>query len=401
MKVKTLILLLLTTISVHAEWVPFSPEGTKANCITFYVDYENHWAVGGNEILLYDLQYQSWTSYFTILPVVDISFMDGENVLLILESNPMIMEEGIHYLNPGSGTVYALEYLTSPQFVQFSSQESRYYVGHREGLKYSDNFTDWYDHPEFNDMHIVDMEIFGDHYVVSRMDNLYGIYYSDDAGDTWSFSSGSPLISDLQFDLQGKLYGVFPDQSWSSGLWSSNDYGETWDVEFWAVDINCVGTDFMGNVFVGFSDDATPPQTGIARWDSVNQQLHYLNAGLSNYSINEITYNPGMSAPALFCCTDSGAYINYTYLGLDENDQETSNIELWPNPADDILNIRHNMQGTLQFNIYSIDGKLIVSNVITNPPPELTYDCSSLESGIYLTVLNNGNASKSMKWVKR
>ena len=326
--------------------------------------------------------------------------MDGENVLLILENNSMIMEEGIHYLNPGSGTVYALEYLSSPQFVQYSYQESRYYVGYREGLKYSENFTDWYDHPFFIDMHIVDMEIFGDHYVVSRMDNLYGVYYSEDAGETWTFSNGSPMISDLQFDLDGKLYGVFPGQSWSSGLWSSNDFGESWNVEFWATDINCVGTDFWRYIFVGFSEESLPPHKGIARWDSVNQQLNYMNQGLPNLNINQITINEGMSAPALFCCTDTGVYINYTYLDIEENITPTPPIQCWPNPAHEQLNFSHKMEGELKLSIYSADGRLLEEQHITNSGEILHYNCSIIDSGIYILVLENGRERQSVKWIR-
>ncbi|MCK4569076.1 MAG: T9SS type A sorting domain-containing protein [Bacteroidales bacterium] len=395
------LLVLLICPPVIAGWEPFSPEGIHANRITFYVDNQNNWAVAGSHGLhLYNLNTQEWTFNSSILPVVDASWLDGDDILVLF--NGGTMEDGVHFLFMETGTYYALQYLDTPHFIKHLPDAGRFYVGHWHGLKYSDNVEDWYDIDFFNNMNIVDMEIFGDHYVVSRIDNLYEVYYSDDAGESWTISSNAPMISDLEFDNNGKLYGIFPDESWSSGLWSSNDFGATWNEEFWATGINCVGTDPMENVFVGFSDEAFPPHEGIARWDSLNQSLYYLNEGLPNLNINQITYNPGMSAIALFCCTDTGVYINYNYVGMNEPpDLSSAPLKIWPNPAQDKLNIRHGLEGNLSISIYSAEGKMVDNFSSSDLSKDLYYDCSGLHKGIYFLVIDNGNEKQSMKWIKR
>ncbi|MEN8224144.1 MAG: T9SS type A sorting domain-containing protein [Bacteroidota bacterium] len=400
MKIKAFLFLLFISSGLMAEWVPFSPEGIKSNCIAFYVDNLNHWAVGADEIHLYNLNQQTWNSYFSLLPVKDISYMDGDNILFIMSAGPWCMEDGIHYLYMETGTVYALKYAPVPHFIEYSQQESLYYVGYMNGLLFSSDFTNWSDHSAFMNMEIVDMDIWEDHYVISRLDSIYSIYRSPNAGSSWEISSGAPMISDLEFDNNGKLYGVFPDNSWSSGLWSSNDFGETWNVEFWATGIKCVGTDFMGNVFVGFGEDALPPYEGIARWDSANQQLHFMNEGLPNLNINQITYNPGMSAPAIFCCTDTGVYINYTYIDIEEVTAPSAPPQLWPNPALDQLHIRHGLDGNVQISIYSGAGKLVETFSNSGMPEELNYNCSHLIQGIYFIMLDNGRERKNIKWIK-
>ncbi|MEN8226480.1 MAG: hypothetical protein ABFS05_14085, partial [Bacteroidota bacterium] len=243
MKLKLCFLLLLLYTTSFAEWIPFSPEGIKSNCISFYVDNQNHFAVGADEIHLYNLNLHTWTSYFSLLPVKDISYMDGENILFIMSLGPWCMEDGIHYLYMETGTVYALRYVPVPHFIEYSQQESLYYVGYMNGLLLSSDFTNWNDHPAFMNMEIVDMDIWEDHYVISRLDSIYSTYYSPDAGSSWTIAGNAPMISDLEFDLSGKLYGVFPGESWSSGLWSSNDFGENaawWWMMILALNLNAM-----------------------------------------------------------------------------------------------------------------------------------------------------------------
>ncbi len=398
MKIKTTFFLVLSCLHLFAQWEAFSPEGKQANRIRFYVDNQNHWAVAGNDGLhLYNLNTQDWTFYWSILPVVDASWLDGDNILVLFNGN--MLEDGIHYFHNETETFYALEYLDTPNFIKYLPDSGKFYVGYRHGLKYSNNIEDWYDVDFFHNMNVVDMEIFGDHYVVSRMDNLYEVYYSDDAGQNWTMSPLAPMISDLEFDGSGKLYGIFPYDSFSSGLWSSHDFGATWNVEFWATGINCVATDPMQSVFVGFGD-AQSPNEGVARWDSINQSLYYLNDGLSDLSINQITYNPGMSAMALFCCTDTGVYINYDYVGVEEYPSKSDQLQLWPNPAGNQINIVHYMDGDLHLAIYSADGKIMDQKKITDPGKELKYNCSALEAGVYFIQLDNGREMKSLKWMK-
>lgn len=402
MRVKTTIIIFLISLQAMAGWEPFSPEGIHANRISFYVDNNNNWAVAASGgTYHYHLNTQTWDFYSAILPVVDASWLDGEFTLVIMNAGGLLMEEGIHYLDPASGTYYALKYLETPHFIKYDYATGRFFVGHRSGITYTDNISDWYDLDFFNNMDIVDMEIFEDHYVVSRMDNLLEVYYSNDAGISWTLSQNAPMISDLEFKNTGKLYGVFPDNSWSSGLWSSNDYGATWNVEFWVTGINCVGLDAMGSVFVGFGEDAIAPDEGVARWDSVSQSLHYLNDGLPNLNINQITFNPAMSAMAIFCCTDTGVYINYDYVGIEDQSPSASvSLKAWPNPAVETLNIQYDPAEVSSLSIYSANGKKLFNRIIYHPG-KLEYDCSMLETGIYIISIENSNGCESLKWIKK
>ncbi|MCK5766613.1 MAG: T9SS type A sorting domain-containing protein, partial [Bacteroidales bacterium] len=117
---------------------------------------------------------------------------------------------------------------------------------------------------------------------------------------------------------------------------------------------------------------------------------------------NQITYNPGMSAMALFCCTDTGVYINYDYVGIDEAISEPSTMFIaWPNPASNEINISHDMEGDLTLSIYTADGKMIDHIQHSNPEKELKYNCSMMKQGIYFIQLDNGMERHSLKWIKK
>ncbi len=401
MKIKASLLLLFLSLQLSAGWEVFSPEGQTANCISFYVDDHNHWLVGSGNILLYDLNTQGWSSYFAICPVQDAAYMAGEMIMVALSCGPWSMEDGIHYLDPSSGTVYALKYLSVPRFIQYDADIGRFWVGYREGMAYSDDISQWEDLTYFNGKNIYDMAMNGPYYVVSEGGINYGLYVSADRGASWVNIPGAPMFSDLEYDYNGKVYGVFPGESYSSGLWSSNDNGLTWAVEFWATHMQCVGCDPFGHVYVGFDADAYIPNVGIARWDSLNQQLIFMNEGLASLSINQITCNPGMSAPHLFCCTDSGAYLNLNPVRLEEPVSASAPLQLWPNPARDILHIEHHMSGNLHIGIYNSAGKHIESIVPEEESEVVAYACQGLDSGVYIIVLENGVRRISGKWIKR
>lgn len=402
MKTKICLILLLISLQLSAGWEPFSPEGINANRIRFYVDNSNHWAVCHNEgLYLYDLNSQSWTNYPSILPVMDAAGLDGENILVIL--NEGSYSDGIYSFNPGTGEYTVIEWFDTPNFILCDYEINRYFVGFRHGLVYSDDGLTWDTCSNFDNMNIVDMDIFGNQYVVSEIDNLYYIYYSDDAGLNWHTASNSPIISDLGFDFTGKLYGVFPDESWSSGLWSSNDFGENWNVEFWSVNMTCVGFDAAQDVFIGWQQSLPGNDEGIARWDSTNQNLTFFNQGLPDLMINQITYNPAMSAMALFCCTQNGAYINYDYVGIpDKTPERIEYLEVYPNPTAEVINIRFSVKGeTACISIFSSEGKLIEQHYPPLSSGKMQFDCSNFVSGIYYIVMKGDHSQNVRKIIKQ
>ena len=109
-----------------------------------------------------------------------------------------------------------------------------------------------------------------------------------------------------------------------------------------------------------------------------------------------------MSAMALFCCTQNGAYINYDYVGIDEQaDQFSASLEAWPNPAGKQLNIRFGTDGHTKVRIHTLSGQLIDNFTANTSSGELTYDCSGLQQGVYILSIGSGHGWQSLKWIKK
>ncbi|MBN8565932.1 MAG: CotH kinase family protein [Flavobacteriales bacterium] len=81
-------------------------------------------------------------------------------------------------------------------------------------------------------------------------------------------------------------------------------------------------------------------------------------------------------------------------LGIVE--QNNSRFIVYPNPANEVLNIMH-QQGEMVYQLITIDGKVIKSGRIENQQINI----SDLQSGIYLLQLNSDGKSETKKIVKR
>jgi hypothetical protein len=202
------------------------------------------------------------------------------------------------------------------------------------------------------------------------------------------------MISDMAFDGWGTLWGIFPDYSDSSGLWSSDDYGDTWNVSFYGDNMSAVGLDAFGNLFVGWEADV-----GIAWYDpqAPPPGLTFLNDGLPSLNINKIQLNPSMSAPAIFICTDSGAYCSYDYLvGHVEPVKPASSLHIYPNPARENLTVtcKHSIQELI---ITTLDGERIFCS--NGSSTELTISIRQWAEGIYIIQCRTSAGSVCKKWI--
>jgi hypothetical protein len=266
-----------------------------------------------------------------------------------------------------------------------------YYAGGLYGMWESSDGLNWSEIVYFNLKNCVAMAYFENHFVVSADSE---IYYSHDTGATWNLvQPGSPLISDLAFHANGILYGIFPGPSNSSGLWSSNDFGESWNVEFWSNFMSSVGLDAEDNIFVGWEHPGTE---GVALWDPVSHELEFFNDGLPNLNINKITYNPYIESLNVICCTDSGAYMltDYTGVGFEENELDIKNYKLqnYPNPFNPETTISFSVAQTSSFvtlEIYNIKCQKIKKYSIFNNQSSIIWDGTdennqTVSSGVYL-----------------
>ncbi len=392
MKTVCFFITLILSQFAYGTWLPFGPDSISANRVCFNIDNQNHWAVchdGG--IQVYDLVSQSWTNYPSEMPVFDACYLDGNSALVIMGDGTD--SDGLYSFNPAVGTFEVIKYVETPHFIYWNWDNGQYFIGHHLGLLTSTDGWNWEDIEVFSNKNMVSMDTYQNHYAVSEMDNLYGVWYSDDSGSTWNYTSASPMISELSFDHDGILWGIFPDESWSSGLYCSDDFGETWNVKYWSVNMHCIEIDPMNNVAIGWGENESGLEEGFALFDQLDSTLNFINEGLSNLIINDIVMNPSMSAIALFCSTENGAYFSYDYfVRAKEFETDKNEILIYPNPADDILNITTNsLQGFNDTRVIIIEngGGQVFNSTNASSGKPIRIDCSSFPAGLYYVFIKD------------
>jgi hypothetical protein len=82
-----------------------------------------------------------------------------------------------------------------------------------------------------------------------------------------------------------------------------------------------------------------------------------------------------------------------TIVGVDE--EETENLQIYPNPVQHNLNIQ--LEGTFDYVVYSLDGKLVITGQSVN---QETLSVESLEDGTYLIEIRNENGVTRRQFVK-
>jgi len=395
------LIFVIATIRVLAIWEPYGPEGITANKITFLLDDNDHVGICHDEgIFLYNYNSGTWIDFPTDLPVHDAYYLNGEDILVIMGCGTD--SDGIYSFSPETGEFTIIEFLECPYFIAFDEILQKYYTGHHLGLEISFDGLNWTPVSDFDGMSMVAMDIYQNHLVVSQMDNLYSIWHSDDHGNTWVRSpAGSPMISDLCFDYNQKLYGIFPDESWSSGLWSSTDYGYTWEVEFWSINMSCAGIDAMGDIITGWDYNPNGGDEGIAHYEPEGGTITFINEGLSNLVINDICINPAMSALALFCCTDSGAYVSYDYMDVPDTMTPTGKgyLEIFPNPASEILNVvLPSGAPKVNIKVYNVLGQIVEDFNVEKS--QVAISLGKYPRGIYYIGADDGVQTTLKKFIK-
>jgi len=410
---KTIIIIWLFLFSLPSfsyTWIPFCPDTIHANNICFGVGSWKGVICTDEGMYLWQEDIEEWSFYTYGLPVMGAVHFNATQILVAMGCGTY--SDGVYTFDLETKQFEVVEWLINPNFLivvpvldkQSNQFTDEYYIGCQFGGLYrsTDGLT-WMEVPYFTGKSCTVMDFYENHLVVIEVSNIYNIYWSDDYGVTWQESTGSiPMITDLEFSYDGDLYGIFPSYSNSSGLYSSNDFGQTWDLEFWSDNMSAVGFDAMGTIFVGWESEQ-----GIAIYDPLTPPpgLTFLNDGLPNININKILLNPAMSAIAIFCCTDAGVYMSNDYMvGGEEKMVNSDQISIYPNPVSKKRKVNVEIsdnQDVMSFQIYSNDGRFVLEKNFNMNIVENRFDINlqGLEPGMYIIRIKTDNSEFAKKLV--
>lgn len=233
------------------------------------------------------------------------------------------------------------------------------------------------------------------------------VFKSVDGGLTWVEKINGLTISpdaDLIWDMaRNPLDANHFTVTTSSGIFATSDAGENWTAILEGIDAKRIKYSPINNgvmvasVHSSMGSDASIYYTvdGGVNWSSITpQQLNYIQSASMDYDFDGTTIN------AYLATTDLGV-MKYQILNLPlsvKNPETVPNpIVIYPNPANDILNVgvsgnQFEIKNTV---IYSITGQKVLesnSNAI---------NVSGLNSGIYIvTVTTQNDKQFSQKLVK-
>lgn len=356
MKTKTFLLigLLIGINSFGVSWEGIGPDSADISKICFGIAVQKHVLCADHGFYLYDYGSNTCDHFdYGQLPINDAAYYSPEKILIAMGDGSW--SDGIYTFSLGTHEFQVKAWLIVPAFLHFHQSTDTYWAGSEWGGMIRSGDGDYWDTiPYFNGVECACIDSYGDHLAVTDMDGH--VHYSSDGGNTWTMSADYNFYRQLRFDSWGKLCGVFPGTSYSSGLYQSEDFGETWEVMFWSCNLSAVGFDCFGDVFVGWEDGQ-----GLAKFDpeAPPPGFTFLNDGLPNLMINNIQLNPTMSAPAIFVCTEGGAYFSLDYMvGVKKPLAENQKMHVGPNPAKDKLFIQSEIPFS-SVTVYSVTGELI------------------------------------------
>lgn len=402
-KLISIIIMLLTFISVFAyEWSLVGPTGI--NVLNYCFTANPLWEIICTDEGFMSRQGEDWVLHsYSGLPVCAVlSDPSGEGDLLVALGDGSD-SDGVYRYTFDNDSFSVLAWMMYPKFLLQHVSTGKYYCGGLEGLWVSEDGQEWQVIPCFAGMECTAMAYWGDHLVVATID---AIQYSDDMGESWFPAQSMLWLSDLCFDSEGKLYGVFPDMSWSSGLWSSDDFGNYWDIEFWDVMLSSVFCGFDGGMFIGWEEPFN--NQGIATWDPVEEYLEFYNNGIPCLNINKITFNPLINCLNILVCTDQGAGMLTGFaVSSTENIVPPKETKLtnYPNPFNPETRIDYILPAGTDaafLSIFNIRGQLVFSQQINSTLNSVLWhglddNNNTVPSGIYFGRLSWGKESISTK----
>lgn len=253
-----------------------------------------------------------------------------------------------------------------------------------------------------------------------------GLYYSTDKGNNWIFwDIGTYIIYSIDISndtvIVGTDYGIFLStdngQNWSNkitdeifnrdiysiaicnndyvagieslGIFISSDYGSTWIAKNDGLtNLNIYTIANIRNyIFAGSGK-------GIFLTSNLGDSWKEKNDGLTNLHINTIIIDSNRIFAGTFGGLFKSSISKLTSTGLINNIVENS-FELFPNPVNDILNIKYINDKQIKFKIINLLGVVVKQGVLTRE--QKIINISELPFGIYLFIFGN----ETKKFIKQ
>lgn len=207
--------------------------------------------------------------------------------------------------------------------------------------------------------------------------------------DLTSITSGTAMTLSFRYAYRKRSSS---NDEWLK-VYATNDCGDTWTAR------KTLHGDLLGDVAtssswtpVSVADWTTVHMTNITSsyWvDNFRYKFEFESDGGNNFFLDNINIYAGSAS-------------NNLVVGLEEQ-SELAQLTLFPNPADNEVNVRFNVGNTQQvdFNVQDITGKTVQSRVIQAAAGSnlVVLGTEELASGMYFLKINTGGTQQSIQFV--
>jgi len=379
-----LLTILAPRLSYGSEWQRLSPEGLAVHdyCSAMIGD------VFCTDTGLTIGFVNDWEDYsYGNLPARAVLPLNDDTLLVALGDSSF--SDGVYRFVESTGQFENLAWFVYPNFL--IQKGNQFYLGGDQGLLVSDDGLTWNEVEYFQFTRCVAMAAWGDHLAVAVTGNVPGVYTSDDGGETWNApAGGSPLIERLAYGPDHVLYGIYPGDSRSSGMWESQDFGATWRVSVYSTGMTA---NYMagGHITVGWEADV-PMDNCVSLWNEGTGELVDITGNLPTCTVERFSENMMIDCINVVACTDSGAYLtcNLPDLGVVEGDPLPFEFLLSVHPTpfnqEATLTLALPMDLPVSIRLYDVLGRHVRTVVQETLRPGMhrwTLDAAGLSSGVY------------------
>ncbi len=399
-----IVLILVSTVSFAHTWQHFGPKGNK---VCLFRSSQSIYGVIITDSGFYftpDTWMPVWEFHEFSLPIMDVALLDDEHILIVAGFGTY--SDGIYKFNVTINTIEVVQYRLNPKFITRGGYDSRLFVGHGSGLLESEDGITWISNSSFSGKCCIDMATyFESGYLAIATDQATNnVYYSQNDGANWTQIQGDFQISEVEVNATGRLTGICSNPTPDCGFYRKNE--TQWENEFHSDKINTLGADNSGTPFIGWYG-ASGDEKGIAGYtfDNPNPGLQFLNEGLPDLNILDISSPDNIGENIIYCCTEQSTfYCNDFDLGVPQIDIEDNDVIIYPNPVSkaQYLHIAApNTSQLQQIKIYAPTGSLVKDihlNTFQSKP--ITINTNDLKTGTYYVEIIGDKRTWSKKFIQ-
>lgn len=389
MKKLTLIILLAIiglSINVNAQWQQTSLDSGLVTC--FAISGHNIFvgSANGGGVHLSSDNGNSWTA-------VNNGLTDTNVYALAIKGNNIFAGGGGVFLSTNNGSNWVSTGLLDTPIVALAINDTNIFAGIATcGVVLStNNGSSWtMTGLTMSDPAVSAFAIKGDTIFAGTSN---GVFLSSNNGSNWTaVNNGLPGNAwVIAFAIKGS--NIFAG-TLDYGAYLSTDNGNSWT----AVNTGLPSPPYSNisalvisgsNIFAGTSG------SGVFLSSNNGSSWAAVNTGLSNLYINALA----ISGDTLFAGTDTGGVWKRALsqiTGIEEINNNESNIKAYPNPAKDNITIETPHQATIE--ILNIEGQII--KTITTAEKQTSIDVSDLADGVYIIKAKTEKGVAVKKFVK-